>query len=240
MKKVKLGNTKLKVSRMSIGTDTMQNLSIKEGAELMVIGYKKGLTFWDTSDDYGSHPQLKVALDKVGRKNVVVTTKIMSRSYKQAQVSLAKCLKELGTKYVDIILLHAVDSVTEFHNRSGALKYLLEAKKKGLVKVVGLSTHNANMAKYCATQDKIEVILATINYRGNHVHGGLNNMKKAMELNHKNGKGVYAMKVLGRGSIKDIERAIAYVKKLDYIDSLCIGVQNKEQLKEDIKIFESI
>lgn len=241
MEKIKLGKTGLNVSRMSVGSDTMQKLSVKQGAELFVEAYEKGLNFWDTSDDYGSHPQVKDALKMVGRKNVIVTTKLFSRSAKQAEACLKRSLEELGTNYIDIILLHAVDSIEEFHARKGALDYLHKAKKEGLVKAVGLSTHNVEMAKHCANLDKIEVVLATINNTGYDVHdGAITEMKKALKKLYDLGKGIYAMKVLSRGNAKDIEKAMSYVKKLSFIHSLCIGVQNKKQLKEDIKIFETI
>ena len=115
---------------------------------------------------------------------------------------------------------------------------MLKAKKQGLVKHVGLSTHNAKLAKHVQSIKEIEVILATINERGYEVHGGsVNDMKKALKKCHDNGKAVYAMKVFAAGRIKDFKKAIRYVKALDFIDVLCLGVKTVKELEQDASCF---
>ena len=106
--KVKLGSTGLEVSKLGIGPPT--NLSPEEGDRLLIGSYELGVNFWDTSDDYGSHPHIASALKYVPRKDVVISTKTYAKNGKEATESLKNSLKELETDYLDIFLLHFVQS----------------------------------------------------------------------------------------------------------------------------------
>src|SRR3990170_6560861 len=111
---VNLGTSGLKVSKLGFGTFDFGipslNISSEEGGRILMEAYKLGVNFWDTSDDYGSHPHVASALKLVPRKEVVVCTKTSARSGEQALKSLRSSLKELGTDYIDVFLLHYVTS----------------------------------------------------------------------------------------------------------------------------------
>ncbi|MGQ9641816.1 MAG: aldo/keto reductase [Candidatus Bathycorpusculaceae bacterium] len=111
---VKLGRTELKISKLGFGTFDFGvpslNIGVKKGAQVLVEAFKLGINFWDTSDDYGSHPHIALALKQILRKEVVISTKTHAKSGKEAQNSLKNSLKELQTDYVDIFLLHYVKS----------------------------------------------------------------------------------------------------------------------------------
>ena len=64
------GKTGLKVSRLSVGTGThgwggrseQTDLGVDELASLLRLAYERGVNFWDTADQYGSHPHVARAL----------------------------------------------------------------------------------------------------------------------------------------------------------------------------------
>ena len=142
MRVVALGRTGLKVSRLSIGTDYRSIYGQAElGAQILLRGFDLGVNFWDTADDYGAHPGIKQALRQLDRSKVVIATKTYGSRDVDVWNSLKKSMDEMGTDYLDVYLLHAVDSPDEIEVRKSALKAMLEAKEKGLVKAVGLSTH---------------------------------------------------------------------------------------------------
>jgi aryl-alcohol dehydrogenase-like predicted oxidoreductase len=91
--RVRLGRTGLSVSSLCFGTGYMGG-SIPAGVRLLTRAYELGVTFWDTSDDYGTHPHVSRALREVGRDRVAVATKTYA-----------------STATVDIFLLHAVADV---------------------------------------------------------------------------------------------------------------------------------
>ena len=104
--RVMLGRAGLTVSTLCLGTD--MGGSVATGARLLTRAYDLGVTFWDTSDDYGTHPHVARALREVGRDGVVVTTKTYATTAVGARRSVTKALRELGVEAVDIFLLHAV------------------------------------------------------------------------------------------------------------------------------------
>jgi len=242
MKKLKLGKTGLIVSRYCIGTDYKGDVFPRKGGLLLKKAFDLGINFWDTADNYGTHSHLKQALKYVPRENVVISTKISSTTRKQAIKDFANCLKEINTDYIDIILLHGIDSISEFKSLSAVLNYLHEAKQQGLIKAVGLSTHTISLAKYLTKEPKIEVILAPINIRGSNINDGTQSQMNAqLKKLYKAGKGIMAMKSLGglrKTKFKDPKKAIKYVIDLPFIHSLAIGTRDLRQLNFNYKLFK--
>lgn len=208
---VKLGDTGLKVSKLGFGTYDFGRqplgISPEKGGQLLFEAYKLGVNFWDTSDDYGSHPHVAEALRRVPREKVVLSTKTNARSGEEAENSLKNSLKELGTDYVDIFLLHNVKS-DWIDDCSELFKELRDLKAMGMVRAVGLSTHSVVVVTEASKVEEIDVIMticcnadqATINKFQDHIpleDGTITEMLQAIKLTHTKGKGVIAMKVLG-------------------------------------------
>jgi aryl-alcohol dehydrogenase-like predicted oxidoreductase len=66
----RLGRSGLTVSTLCFGTGYMSG-PVAAGARLLTRAYELGVTFWDTSDDYGTHPHVARALRDVGRDEIV-------------------------------------------------------------------------------------------------------------------------------------------------------------------------
>jgi aryl-alcohol dehydrogenase-like predicted oxidoreductase len=249
---VNLGNTGLRVSKLGFGTFDfgVPSLSIspEEGGRILVESYKLGVNFWDTSDDYGSHPHVASALKHLPRNGVVISTKTYARSSVEAQRSLENSLKELGTDYVDIFLLHYVkyDWIENCHQ---VLKELRELKTTGIIKAIGLSTHSVAVAREAANFEELDVIMAIcckadqvlINRFRERIpleDGSIKEMLNALQLAHDNGKGVVAMKVLGNAApplVMDYKSSIKSIAQLDFVDSILIGMKNLNEVKNNIK-----
>jgi aryl-alcohol dehydrogenase-like predicted oxidoreductase len=243
--KVKLGSIGLEVSKLGIGPPT--NLSPEEGGRLLVDSYELGVNFWDTSDDYGTHPHIASALEHVPRKEVVISTKTYARNGKEASESLKSSLKELDTDYLDIFLLHFVKSdwVNSCHQ---VLKEMTDLKTTGIVKAIGLSTHSVAVARKAAQFKELDVIIAIcckanqamINKFNDLIpleDGSMREMFQALKVVHDNGKGVVAMKVLGGEApplIKKYQAAIKEVAQLDFVDAMVIGMRNLDEIKKNL------
>lgn len=248
--KVKLGSTGLEVSKLGIGPPT--NLSPEEGGRLLIGSYELGVNFWDTSDDYGTHPHIASALKYVPRKDVVISTKTYAKNGKEATESLKNSLKELETDYLDIFLLHFVQS-DQVEASKKVLKEMKELKTTGIAKAIGLSTHSVTVAKKAATFDDLDVIMAVcckanqalINKYNEFIHledGSMQEMFQALKLAHDNGQIVIAMKVLGGGAPPLIEKyqgAIMAVAQFEFVDALVIGMRNLEEVKKNVEIIAS-
>jgi len=255
---VRLGSTGLAVSRIGFGTfdfgDPSLKISPEKGAKILAESYRFGINFWDSSDDYGSHPHIASALKYVPRKRVVISTKIYTKSGKKAERDLKSILKELGTDYLDIFLLHYVasDWIKGSHLMLKQMKDLIAT---GTVKAIGLSTHSVAVAAKAAQFDELDVIMAVcckadptlIKKFKKHIpleDGSMDEMFHALELAHNNGKGVIAMKVLGGGAraplfAKDYRKAIEAVSQLGFVDSIVIGMKNLDEVKKNVKVVAS-
>ena len=65
------------------------------------------MTFWDSADQYGSDPHLKEALKNIQREKVAIMTKTHAKTAHQMRQDLDRYRREIGTDYIDIVLLHA-------------------------------------------------------------------------------------------------------------------------------------
>jgi len=248
---VNLGSTKLKVSKLGFGTWAYQdalNISPEEGGRVLAESFRLGVNYWDTSDDYGSHPHVASALKLVPRKEVVISTKTFAETGKEARKSLKNSLKELGTDYIDIFLLHFVkfDWIDGCHR---VLKELNDMKKTGAVKAIGLSTHSVAVVKEASRFQELDVIMAiccnadqtTINEFQEYIpleDGSIKEMFHAVKLVHDNGKGVIAMKVLGGSAppfVKNYQSSIKSIAQLDFIDTMVIGMKSLSEVKKNVK-----
>ena len=101
-----LGKTGIKVSRLAMGTGThgfnhrsnqTEDLGIKGLADLLYAAYEQGINFWDSADQYGTHPHLKEALKQVPREKIVILTKTKATTADEMKSDLDRFRKELGT-----------------------------------------------------------------------------------------------------------------------------------------------
>ena len=223
---------KLKVSRLCFGTVRMK----KDDVNLLVIAYKNGVNFWDTADCYGTENMVGKAAQKVGRENVVIQTKTDAYTKAEAKKSTAKSLKELQTPYIDILLLHHIHTYEEWEKRQSAWNYLQELKDKGIVKYIGFSTHSSPKAVRKAPKE-VEIILASIHE--NYIdHGTKQEMLEALEKQHKRGKGIIAMKVLGAGKhAKEYEKRIKEARRYKFLHSYNIGMKTSSDLTRNVRLF---
>ena len=152
---VHLGPDKIKLTRLAIGTGTkggsvQRQLGVQGLADLLVSGYDQGLFFWETADAYRTHPHVGQALKRVPREKVTILTKTRARTAEQMRADLDRFRQELGTDYVDIILLHALQSPDWPEERKGAMEVLSEAREKGIVRTHGVSCHSLEALRMAA------------------------------------------------------------------------------------------
>ena len=223
------------------------HISPEEGGRILVGAFGLGVNFWDTSDDYGSHPHVASALRQVPRELVVVSTKTSAHTAGAAARSLERSLTELGTDYVDVFFLHDVKSDwTEGCRR--VLKELADAKASGRARAIGLSTHSVRVAREAATMEGADVVLAVCSTAKEAVlrrlpenvpleDGSMGEMLDAIRSVHAAGKGTLAMKVLGTGAptlAKDYRTLIGSVSRLGFVDALLVGMKDLEQVRKNI------
>ena len=241
---VTLGKSGVVVPRLSIGTGTygwggssaQTRLGFRECVRLLLTAFEHGVTWFDSADQYGSHPHVREALKSLDREKVVVTTKLTARSKEQAKQDIQRFLRELDTDYIDIVLMHCLVDANWTVTMRPVMDALSEAKERGDVRAVGVSCHSLSALKAAATHPWVDVILARLNYDGMHMDGKPSEVLPVLETAIGNGKGVYAMKVLGQGGLRhDPEKAIRFVFDSG-IPAATIGMVSETELKQNVSI----
>jgi aryl-alcohol dehydrogenase-like predicted oxidoreductase len=243
---VMLGGTGIWVSRLAMGSGThgydgssdQTRLGLEGFSALLVDSFDRGITFWETADQYGAHAHLKRAIATVGRSNVVIMTKTHARTEEALSRDLERFLGELGTDYIDIVLLHNRQSATWTEECAGAMSELADAKQRGVIRAHGVSCHTLAALQLAARTPWVDVDLARINPRGLHMDADPSTVTSVLREMKAAGKGVIGMKILGQGELGgQLDAAIGHAVALDCIDGFTIGFRSRVELEEvQIKI----
>lgn len=238
-----LGQTGIMVSRLCFGSLTIgplqANLPLKTGARVIRRALEQGVNFIDTADSYGTYPYIRQALHGWDGK-VVIASKSYDYTASGMAGSLEKARRELDRDCIDIFLLHEQESAFTLDGHRPALEYLLQAKGKGMVRAVGISTHVPAAVTAAAARPEIDVIHPLINRRGLGIlQGKLGDMLAAVATAHARGQGIYAMKSLGGGHLlSEAVASLQYVLALSTVDAVAVGMQTVEEVEMDVAIVE--
>lgn len=238
---VALGSTGLVVSRLAMGSGThgyggasdQTRLGLEGFSALLVDSFDRGITFWETADQYGSHAHLKRAIAAVGRQNVVILTKTHAETESELTSDLDRFLRELGTDYIDIVLLHNRQSATWTEDCAGAMSELSNAKQRGVIRAHGVSCHTLAALRLAARTPWVDVDLARVNPAGLHMDSDPQTVVSVLSEMKAAGKGVIGMKILGQGDLSgQLDAAIGHAVALDCIDGFTIGFKSRAELEE--------
>jgi 1-deoxyxylulose-5-phosphate synthase len=240
--RIMLGKTGIEVSRMAMGTGTSgtghssnqtRQLGMKGLPDLLQEGYDMGVTFWDSADQYGSHPHLKESLKRVSRDKVVILSKTHASTEDEMKADLDRFRKELGTDYIDIMLLHCMMSDDWPKEKEGAMKVLAEAREKGVIRAHGVSCHTLGALKSAAASPWVQIDLARINPFGAVMDANVPVVVDVLRQMKQSGKIIMGMKIFGAGQlINHKDECLQYALDQDYLSCFTIGVENSGQLKD--------
>jgi aryl-alcohol dehydrogenase-like predicted oxidoreductase len=146
-----LGRTGLRVSVAGLGTGGFSRMGLKTGkseeeaARLVLDAVDLGVNFIDTAPPYGTEGVVGIALKSLPRDKVVVATKSTVHRNKEwwsperMVVSLDNSLRLMGTDYVDVFNLHAVDPFMYDYALGTLAPELVKQREKGKIRHIGLT-----------------------------------------------------------------------------------------------------
>jgi uncharacterized protein len=252
MKEIELGNTGILISPVGMGTLTMgfsqKNLSIEDGAEVIIHAVKSGIRFLDTAQYYDTYRYMRPALDYLREHQImlpIICSKTLETTYDETINAVKECLTELKLDVVDVFLLHEVRGIDDFTNRKDAWRALQECKQKGLVRAIGISTHHVDACKEMASHKECDVVFPLINRAGLGIRNGAApgtrlEMEDAIRSCADAGIGVFTMKAFGGGNlIEDYRDCLDYASNLYGNSSVMIGMANKDQVDRAVEYFEN-
>jgi len=245
-----LGRTGLKVSVVSCGMAYLRERAV------LFRALDLGINYFDTAHGYrggNSERMLGEVLKKYGRKKVLIGTKIypFHERYKSSKEfrlleretlddMMDESLKRLQTDYVDVFFVHRVPDKRCLSN-GDLLAFLENLKKKGKARFVGVSLHDAgifvDVVDFVLQPNIFDVLLAWLDFQSPPEH--IDALKRARKAN----VGVIAMKTQAGGyetpstrSLNPMQAALKWVVNQDYVDCTVPGMQNIEQLEENVGV----
>jgi len=232
MKKRILGRTNFLVSPVGFGGIPIQRITQSEATELLREAHNHGVNFIDTARGYlSSEELLGNAMSEIGRENFVLATKSMNRTYEGLLEELETSLKNLKTDYIDLYQFHNVKNMEQYKDLikpHGALDAAKDAKKRGLIKEIGITSHSVDVLKVAVETDEY----ATIQFPYNAVETqGAEVFKRAKERNI----GVIVMKPLAGGAITKGELAIRFILENENVTVVIPGMDSISQVQENVR-----
>ena len=237
--KIMLGDTGIEVTRLAMGTGTngvggssnqTRRLGVKGLSDLLEMAHDQGVLFWDSADQYGSHPHLKEALKHIPREDVVILTKSHATTEKEMKADLDRFRKEIGIDYIDIVLLHFMTREDWPSFKKPGMEVLSRAREDGIVRAHGVSCHTLGALKAAANSDWVQVDLARFNPAGASMDGTVAEVMPVLQQMKEDGKGIVGMKILGAGKLTDrVDECLEYALAQEFIDCFTIGQENADQ-----------
>jgi len=171
-----LGRTGIKVSAIGIGGEGFENKNYENCEAIIDCAMKEGINFIDI---YNSNPEVRSnvgkALSKYPRSSFVIEGHLCTtwdggqyrrtRDINEVVNSYEDFLTRMQLEYVDVGMIHYVDDDKDFDNifNGEIIKYAKGLKEKGVIKSLGISTHNPDIAFRAVETGIIDVILFSIN-----------------------------------------------------------------------------
>lgn len=231
-----LGETPYQVSRICFGALTIgplqAKLSIPEGAAVIRAAMEAGINFIDTAQMYQTYPYIKEALRGISRE-MVIATKCYAYTREDMAQSLERARREMDRDFIEIFALHEQESALTIQGHWPAVEYLLEAKAKGLVGAIGISTHTVAAVRAAAGIKEIEVVHPMLNITGLGIlDGSRDDMLQAIGECAQAGKGIYGMKAIGGGNlISQVRTALDWAYGLTNVHSFAIGMKSAAEVR---------
>lgn len=249
--RVALGRSGLKPSRFCLGTgmrggNRQSNHSRmgKEKLEALLRGaYERGIRMFDLADLYGTHPFLMPALKGVARADLTIVSKIWFQGggipepeRPEMEVVVGRFLKEIGTDYLDLVLLHCVTSKSWPEELRRQMDGLAKLKDKGLIRAHGVSCHSLEALEAAANEPWVDSVHARINPYRMSMDAEPEKVVPVLKKLHAAGKGVVGMKIIGEGRLRNDEQkrdaTAQFVLGLGCVDVLNVGFEKVEEIDD--------
>ena len=170
-----LGNTRISVSEIGFGGEWLERHPEDESVELMKYANTKGINIIDCwMPDPKSRDIIGKAM-KGNRENWYVqghlgstwqnSQYVRTRDMKYVKPAFEDLLARLQTDYVDFGMIHYVDTVEDWEGlqNSEFLAYVKELKDQGVIRHIGMSSHNPETAKMGVKSGLVEMLLFSVN-----------------------------------------------------------------------------
>ena len=170
-----LGKTGLKVSEIGFGGEWLERHPEDESVELIKYAGQKGINIIDC---WMADPKSRDIIGKAmegKRKEWIVQGHIGStyqngqyvrtRDMKYVVPAFEDILKRMKTDYIDLGMIHYVDAREDWDKcmKTDFIKFVHKLHDEGVIRHIGLSTHNPRIGKLAVETGFIDMVMFSIN-----------------------------------------------------------------------------
>ncbi len=171
----RLGKTGLMVSEIGFGAEWMERHSAQECKEVLEKAESLGINILDC---WMSNPDVRTSLGQAlaGRRehwyiqgHIGSTWQdgqyVRTRDVDKCRAAFEDLLARLGTGYIDLGMIHFIDTEEDWNAAMNGpfLDYVRQLRESGVIRHIGMSTHNPAMAKRAAESGIVEMLLFSVN-----------------------------------------------------------------------------
>ena len=164
MKNITLGSTGITTPQNAFGALPVQRVDMQTAVKLLRGAYEGGMTFFDTARAYSdSEEKLGEAFQGI-RDKIYISSKTMAKTPEKFWEDLDTTLKNLRTNHLDIHQFHCVTQCYKPGDGTGMYEAMLEAKKQGKVRHIGITAHLIDVAEEIVESGLYETLQFPFSY----------------------------------------------------------------------------
>lgn len=276
-----LGKTGLLVSEIGMGCEGFEGDNCRNTQRFFDIAAESGINYFDL---YTSNPEVRASVGKAlqGRREKFIIQSHVCSVWKNGQYKRTRNLAEvkagfeemlslLQTDYLDVGMIHYVDAMDDWERivNDGVLQYVMEQKKAGSIRHIGMSSHNPEVALAAVQSGFIEVLMFSVNpcydlqpasedveelWAEKNYETPLVNMdaqrQELYETCQRLGVGITVMKAFGGGDLLDeklspagkaltVNQCLHYALTRPAVATVLAGARTEEQLRRSLAYEEA-
>lgn len=230
MKNITLGSTGITTPQNAFGALPVQRVDMQTAVKLLRGAYEGGMTFFDTARAYSdSEEKLGEAFQGI-RDKIYISSKTMAKTPEKFWEDLETTLKNLRTDYLDIHQFHCVKQCYKPGDGTGMYEAMLEAKKQGKVRHIGITAHLIDVAEEIVESGLYETLQFPFSYLST------DREIRLVQNAEKAGMGFIAMKGLAGGLLTNSEACMAFMQQYPVLPIW--GIQRETELEQWLSFFE--
>jgi predicted aldo/keto reductase-like oxidoreductase len=234
LEKIRLGKTDMFVSRLGFGGIPIQRLKEDEAVTVVKRCLDLGITFLDTANAYTTSEE-RIGKAITGRREgLVIATKSLSRKREGVEKHLNLSLQRLNVKCIDLYQFHGISDFASLDMvlaPDGPMAVVEKARDAGLVKHIGITSHQIDVAKEAVKSGRFETIMFPFNFVTSEAADEL------IPLAREHDVGFIVMKPLSGGMIDNARIAFKYLFQFSGIVTIA-GIEKVPEIEEIVKILE--
>jgi aryl-alcohol dehydrogenase-like predicted oxidoreductase len=243
----RLGKINFQAGMLGLGAQHLGDNGVEQSTVDRVIGeaIDNGLNYIDTAPPYNVSEERVGRALKGKRDRVFLVSKVETSARGDALYQIHDSLRKLQTDHLDCVHIHNISrddrypSLDQVLSKNGTLGALIDAKKQGLIRHIGCTSHLRPARVLPAMETgEIELFMCVLNFVERHIYGY---EEKVLPEARKRNIGVIGMKVLGGPiaragarliSPEDYRATLRYVWSIPGVAVAIIGMRTPEELRQ--------